>query len=162
MPFYPLNADSCTSSYCPVCISHKIISFRLSNSANICLLVCLNLVEGDSWCIPIEKNHTLKRKISVAIQCHWKELLYCFEKQLTLRLNSVARVHHPVPISLWNCPPWNWCGNKTNNGKISIFITFRYEFPVTLPSKKKGSSTWLLSPSPTHTVSLIWQVFGWS
>lgn len=91
MPFYPLNADSCTSSYCPDCISHKIISFRLSNSANICLLVCLNLVEGDSWCIPIEKNHTLKRKISVAIQCHWKELLYCFEKHNWLCILTLLR-----------------------------------------------------------------------
>ena len=76
---------------------------KLSNSAIIGLLSSFKFgggLEFGSWCILIEKNHTLLNlDILVVIHCHRKDLLHCFEKRdwlYTLRLYPDAWVHHPV------------------------------------------------------------------
>ena len=61
--------------------------------------------------------------------------------------------HH----SLWNCTSWNWCGNNiTSKITISIFVTSKFDFTITLPSKTKVPSTWLLPHNPADTVTFWW------
>ena len=89
------------------CIPHKSrIFFQAVKFFKLAIIGLLSSfkfgggLEFGSWCILIEKNHTLLNlDILVVIHYHRKDLLHCFEKRdwlYDLRLFSDTWVHHPV------------------------------------------------------------------
>ena len=134
-------------------------SFRLSISAIICLLSSFKSGGGLEFTRFLMCPHnTLKSgdlggyslSLKRATNLFWKTLLTLSLSIIIWCTGAPSCAQH----IFWNCPSWNWCeNNKTNKKKIAMFITSKYEFPVTLPPKKKDPSIGTLPHNATQTVS---------